>query len=150
MKRIIVLGAVTVVGILTLASLASGKSMPTAASSTYKAALTAAQVTPPVKGAKPGASGTFKATLTGTKLKWTLTYTHLTGPAVAAHIHLGAKGKNGIALVALCAPCKSPISGTANSVTDDVGALMLKAGAYVNVHTNKNPEGEIRGEITGH
>ncbi len=73
-----------------------------------------------------------------------------TGPAVAAHIHLGAKGKNGIALVALCAPCKSPISGTANSVTDDVGALMLKAGAYVNVHTDKNAEGEIRGEITGH
>jgi len=150
MKRIIVLGGVTVVGILTVTSLASGKSMQTAATSTYKAALTAGQVTPPVKGAKPGASGTFKATLTGTKLKWTLTYAHLTGPAVAAHIHLGAKGKNGIALVALCAPCKSPISGTANSVTDDVGALMLKAGAYVNVHTNKNPEGEIRGEITGH
>ena len=34
------------------------------------APLTAAQVTPPVKGAKPGASGTFKATLTGTTLKW--------------------------------------------------------------------------------
>ena len=152
MKRIIVLGAVTVAGILTVTSLASGKSMPTAASSTYKAALTAAQVTPPVKGAKPGASGTFKATLTGTTLKWSLTYKNLTGPAVAAHIHLGAPGKNGIALIALCGPppCKSPMTGSANSVTDDIGALMLKAGAYVNVHTNKNPEGEIRGKITGH
>jgi hypothetical protein len=126
--------------------------MQAAASSTYKAVLNAGQVTPSPKGTKAGASGTFKATLTGTTLKWTLTYTHLTGPAVAAHIHLGARGKNGIALVALCGPpsCNSPMSGSANSVTDDVGALMLKAGAYVNVHTNKNPEGEIRGEITGH
>ena len=31
-----------------------------------------------------------------------------------------------------------------------VVALMLKGGAYVNVHTKKNSEGEIRGEITGH
>jgi CHRD domain len=152
MKRIIALGATIAVGILTITSLASGKSMQTAASSTYKAVLNAGQVTPSPKGTKAGASGTFKATLTGTTLKWTLTYTNLTGPAVAAHIHLGARGKNGIALVALCGPpsCKSPMSGSANSVTDDVGALMLKAGAYVNVHTNKNPEGEIRGEITGH
>jgi hypothetical protein len=107
-------------------------------------------VTPHPKGTKAGASGTFKATLTGTTLKWTLTYKNLTGPANAAHIHLGARGKNGMALVALCSPCKSPVSGTANSVTDDEAALMLKAGAYVNVHTDKNAEGEIRGEITGH
>ena len=148
----IVLGTVALVGILAITSLASGKSTQTAASSTYKATLNAAQVTPHPKGTKAGASGTFKATLTGTTLKWTLTFKNLTGPAVAAHIHLGARGKNGIALVSLCAqpPCKSPLSGSANSVTDDIGALMLKAGAYVNVHTNKNPEGEIRGEITGH
>ena len=150
MKRIVVLGAVTVVGILAITSLASGKSMQTAATATFKAALNVAQVTPHPKGTKAGASGTFKATLTGTTLKWTLTYTHLTGPAIAAHIHLGARGKNGMALVALCGPCKSPMSGSANSVTDDVATLMLQGGAYVNVHTSKNAEGEIRGEITGH
>jgi len=33
------------------------------------------------------------------------------------------------------------------AVTDDVGALMSHSGAYVNVHTVKNPDGEIRGEI---
>ena len=107
-------------------------------------------MTPHPKGTKPGASGTFKATFAGTTLKWTLTFTNLTGAASAAHIHLGAKGKNGMALVALCSPCKSPISGTANAVTDDEVALMMKGGAYVNVHTDKNPEGEIRGAITGH
>ena len=150
MKRSIVLGAVAVVGVLAITSLASGASMQTASSATFKATLTVGQVTPPVTGTKPGASGTFKATLTGTVLKWTLTYKNLTGPAFAAHIHIGARGKNGIAVISLCGPCKSPMSGTANSVTDDVATLMLKAGAYVNVHTKKNSEGEIRGEITGH
>ncbi len=147
MKRVIGLCAVAVAGVLAIASLANGKTTSTA---TFKASLTVGQVTPPVKGTKPGASGTFTATLTGTNLKWKLTYKNLTGRAIAAHIHLGARGKNGIAVVALCGPCKSPMSGTANSVTDDVAALMLTGKAYVNVHTAKNSEGEIRGEITGH
>jgi len=148
MKRLIPLSALAVLVVLAASSIATGTT--TAPPLTFKATLSAAQVTPHPKATKAGASGTFKATLTGTKLKWTLTFTKLTGPVTAAHIHLGARGKNGMALVALCGPCKSPISGTANSVTDDEAALMLKAGAYVNVHTDKNPEGEIRGEITGH
>ena len=150
MKRILVLSAVAVLGILAIASLASGAPMQRTSTATFKATLTVGQVTPPVKGTKPGASGTFRATLTGTVLKWTLTYKNLTGPAFAAHIHIGARGKNGIAVISLCGPCKSPMSGTANSVSDDVATLMLKGGAYVNVHTKKNSEGEIRGEITGH
>jgi CHRD domain-containing protein len=149
-KRSIVLCVLGVLAVLSVASVATGKTAAPV-TSTFKATLNAAQVTPNPKGTKAGASGTFKATLTGTKLKWTLTYKNLTGPARAAHIHLGARGKNGIALVAICGPCKaSPISGTANSVTDDEAALMMKGGAYVNVHTDKNPEGEIRGSITGH
>jgi len=147
MKRFIVLAVVGAVGILAATSLASEKKTT---ASTFKATLNAAQVVlPRAKGTKAGAAGTFSATLTGTTLKWKLTYSNLTGPAVAAHIHLGARGKTGIAVVALCGPCKSPMTGTANSVTDDVAALMMKGGAYVNVHTNKNAEGEIRGEITG-
>ena len=144
MKRVTVLAIIVAVGIVSASSLASEQT------TTYKATLNAAQVVPHPKGTMAAATGTFTATLTGTTLKWKLSYTHLTGPVGAAHIHLGARGKNGIALVALCGPCKSPISGTANSVTDDVGALMASAGAYVNLHTVKNPEGEIRGEITGH
>ena len=147
MKRFIALGAIVVVAVLAVVSIASGSSV---SSATFKASLTVGQVTPPVKGTKPGASGTFTATLTGTNLKWKLTYKNLTGTVIAAHIHLGARGKNGIAVISLCGPCTSPISGTANSVTDDVGGLMLKGGAYVNVHTSKYSEGEIRGEITGH
>lgn len=148
MKRTVALVAVAVLGVLAFSSLASGNSArPTAQAMKFSAALTSGQVVPQLKKAPVGASGHFTATLTGTTLKWTLTFTHLSGPAVAAHIHMGARGKNGIALVALCGPCKSPISGTANAVPDDVAAL-LNSGAYVNVHTAKNTEGEIRGEVT--
>lgn len=150
MRRSLGLAAVAVIVMLVLASFASGNAKRTSQVLRFKAALTAAQVVPHPKGTMTGSSGTFTATLSGTTLKWKLSYAHLSGPAVAAHIHLGARGKNGIALVALCGPpaCKSPMSGTANSVTDDVAALMSKAGAYVNVHTDKNPEGEVRGEIS--
>lgn len=150
MKRANALCAFAVLGTLALTSLANGTTTKTSAVMTFKAALNTGQVVPHPKGTKAGAAGSFKATLTGTTLKWTLTFSHLSGPAVAAHIHMGARGKNGIALVALCGPCKSPMSGTANAVTDDVAALMAKNGAYVNVHTDKNAEGEIRGEIAGH
>lgn len=148
MKRVLVLGA-AVAAMLMLTSFASSNSTHKTAVLKFKATLTMAQVTPHLKGANAKQTGTFKATLTGTDLKWTLTYSHLSGQAVAAHIHLGARGKNGMALEALCGPpaCTSPMSGDANAVTDDIAAAMSKGGAYVNVHTDKNPEGEIRGEI---
>ena len=148
MKRMIVLGALAAVGTLAVSSLASGTSTHTVTTMKFKAALNVGQVVPHPKGTMAGASGSFRATLTGTTLRWTLTYSHLTGAATAAHIHMGARKKNGIALVSLCGPCRSPIRGTANAVTDDVAALMAHSGTYVNVHTAKNPEGEIRGEIS--
>jgi Cu/Zn superoxide dismutase len=112
----------------------------------WSAKLTAAQEIPKQTVKAAAASGSFKATLTGTKLKWTLTFSKLTGPATAAHIHLGAMGKAGNVLVPLCGPCKSPMSGTATlpaAVIKDAGKHLL----YVNVHTAKNPAGEIRGQV---
>ena len=49
-------------------------------------------------------------------------------------------------MVPLCGPCKSPKSGTAKLTQKQVTAS--KNGlTYVNVHTKKNPSGEIRGQI---
>ena len=149
MRRFILLGVIAVIGVLAITSLASGSAARQAVDVTkFRATLTSGQVVPPVKGAMAGATGTFTATLTGTTLRWKLSYSHLTGRAEAAHIHMGAPRKNGMALVALCGPCRSPMSGTDTGVTDDEAALMSGSGAYVNVHTAKNPEGEIRGKIT--
>jgi hypothetical protein len=114
----------------------------------WSAKLTAAQEVPKQTVANAAANGAFHATLTGHKLKWTLTFSKLTGPATAAHIHLGAMGKSGNVVVPLCGPCKSPVTGTATltaALIADVGKHLLS----VNVHTAKNPGGEIRGQVAG-
>ncbi len=115
-----------------------------------KTALRASQERPKPKGNVRRARGTFTATVTksGTSavITWRLTFSKLTGRAVAAHIHSGPRGKAGPVIVSLCAPCRS---GARGRVTVDVSVLSaLEAGrTYVNVHTRKNPLGEIRGQI---
>ena len=98
------------------------------------------------KGA-PNAKGAFTATVNGTKVSWKLTFSGLTGPAAAAHIHKGKAGVSGPVSVALCGPCKSGQKGTA-TVTAAVAKALASGGFYVNVHTAKNPNGEIRGQIS--
>ena len=93
-----------------------------------------------------GASGKFTASVSGTKITWKLTFGHLTGAASAAHIHTGKKGVAGAVLVPLCGPCKTGTSGSATLTSAELKAM--KAGTtYVNVHTAKNPNGEIRGQV---
>ena len=111
------------------------------------ARLNAAQETPAPKAAARGA-GVFTATLNGRTLSWRLTFSRLTGKAVAAHIHLGAQGIAGPVAVALCGPCVSAVHRTA-TVTAKVRSALLAGTAYVNVHTAKNPAGEIRGQVAG-
>ncbi len=108
---------------------------------------------PRPKGAA-GGSGTFMATITitGTRgsLAWKLTFGHLTGSAVAAHIHLAAPGKAGPVAIPLCGPCTSPAHGTFNGPLGGnkrLLAALTSGGAYVNVHTKRNPGGEIRGQL---
>jgi hypothetical protein len=114
---------------------------------TLKATLTAAQEVPKQVVADANAKGLFTGTLVGTKLKWKLTFSGLTGPATASHIHLGAMGKSGNVAVPLCAPCKSGMTGTA-TVSKAVWTQIAKHLTYVNVHTGKNPAGEIRGQLS--
>ena len=119
-----------------------------AATTNYTAKLNASQERPLPKATRTTASGTFTATLSGNTLTWKLTFAHLTGAATAAHIHLGAKGKSGAVLVPLCGPCKPQTSGTAKVTAATINA-MAGGKTYVNVHTKKNPNGAIRGQL-GH
>jgi hypothetical protein len=128
--------------VVTAVSLAATRGMG------WSANLTAAQEVPKQTVANAAASGAFHATLTGHKLKWRLTFSKLTGPATAAHIHMGAMGKAGNVVVPLCGPCKSGQSGTA-TLPAAVIAAAGKHLLYVNVHTKKNPGGEIRGQLAG-
>jgi hypothetical protein len=105
---------------------------------------------PRPKGATKG-TGTFTGTLkvvsaTKATLKWKLAFAHLTGPGLAAHVHLGAPGKAGKVVVPLCGPCRSGRGGM-KAVTAVAAAAMIAGKAYVNVHTKANPNGEIRGTV---
>jgi hypothetical protein len=114
------------------------------------AAMTAANETPTPKGDVSAARGTFTATLTksgtGGTLAWKLEFSNLSGNAIAAHIHVAARGVSGPVRVPLCAPCTSGATGTAT-----IDAAVLEAiendRAYVNVHTPTNPAGEIRDQV---
>jgi hypothetical protein len=102
----------------------------------------------PAPKAAARAYGLFTATLTGRSLTWRLTFSRLTGRALAAHIHLGRPGVAGPVVVPLCGPCVSGAHARV-VVTARVRAALLSRTAYVNVHTAKNPAGEIRGQVTG-
>jgi hypothetical protein len=111
------------------------------------AKLTALQEIPKQVVKDTKAKGSFTADIVGKKLTWKLTFSGLTGPATAAHIHLGAMGKSGNVLVPLCTPCKSGAHGTA-TVSPMIVREIQKHLTYVNVHTAKNPNGEIRGQVS--
>jgi Cu/Zn superoxide dismutase len=121
-----------------------------AVAATVKTTLRASQERPKPKGKLAKATGTFTATVTrsGTSgvVVWRLTFGKLSGKAVAAHIHSGARGKPGPVIVPLCSPCKSGARGRA-TVSSSVLDALESGRTYVNVHTKKNPAGEIRGQL---
>jgi CHRD domain-containing protein len=115
------------------------------------AAMVAGDETPTPKGEVASARGSFTGTLTksdtGAVLNWQLSFGGLTGDAVAAHIHIAARGTPGPVVVPLCSPCTSGATGTAN-ITATVLDAIQSDRAYVNVHTKTNPAGEIRGQVS--
>jgi hypothetical protein len=85
---------------------------------------------------------------TATKtLTWTVDYSGLSGPATAAHIHGPADpGANAGIVVPFTGNVASPIKGSATLT--DAQITQLEAGKwYVNIHTEANKAGEIRGQL---
>ncbi len=128
-------------------TLAACSSTPMSASgSAFSAKLSGASEVPPTSSS---GAGTFDATLDkSTKvLSWTLSYSGLTGPATAAHLHGPAMPGSNAGVVV---PFGSASSGSAGSATlTDAQVADLMAGKwYANVHTAANPAGEIRGQVT--
>ena len=128
----------------------------------FSAILSGGEEVPPIDTASTGV-GSFIVE-GGESIKYEVNVTGM-NKVTAAHIHNAAKGKNGEVVVTLFKD-DSPtgqISGSlANgSITasnlegpmqgspfrDIIRALEL-GEAYVNVHTEKNPNGEIRGQIS--
>lgn len=102
----------------------------------------------------PGAGITSTGTGTGAftydpathTLTYNVTYSGLSGPAMAAHIHGPADPGANAPPVVPFPNAASPITGTA-TLTDAQAADLAAGKYYVNVHTAANRGGEIRGQI---
>ncbi len=141
------------VGTAASAAFAASASPTYAAGMAYKTTLNGGSEVPPTTS-----TGTGTATVTydaSTKtVTWQGTFTGLSGPATAAHIHGPAEaGKNAGVIVPLSqkdVPFTSPFQGKATLPDDKAAALaaaLSGSQAYVNIHTAANPGGEIRGQL---
>jgi glucose/arabinose dehydrogenase len=98
-------------------------------------------------------SGSGILSLDGNTLKFSITYSGLSGAATASHIHgpTNTTGSTGV-LIDL-APYNGGAYGSNGTLagtlvlTDTQKASLLAGRTYVNFHTVANPGGEIRGQI---
>lgn len=122
--------------------------VPASASTVYlDAFLDGLQATPP--DASPGTGyGTMTYDTVSLLLSWSIDYSGLTAPAVAAHFHKAPPGVPG--------PVQVPIGGVAGTSGTAIGSATLTAPQaadllahnwYVNIHTSTFPGGEIRGQV---
>src|SRR5215469_10401383 len=118
-----------------------------AATKVFKATLDGASEVPPTASTGTGAATATLDTATR-ELTWDVTYSGLTGPAMAAHIHgPAAPGANAGVVVPFSGAGASPIKGS--KILTPAQVADLEAGKYyVNIHTAKNKGGEIRGQLT--
>jgi len=113
----------------------------------YKATLDAKAEVPPNASTATGTADIDYDPATK-KLSWKVTYSGLSGPATAAHFHGPAEaGKNAGVAVAIPNAGTSPVEGSA-TLNDTQAADFTSGKYYVNVHTQANPGGEIRGQVT--
>lgn len=117
------------------------------------------------------ATGHFEARLSedGRSIEYTLTFSNLSSPSTAGHLHFGQPGVNGEIFAFLCGGDGKPVCpGTGGTVSGTIrsedilgipeqglapgdfeGALrIMRAGlAYVNAHSRLFPAGEVRGQV---
>ena len=108
------------------------------------ATLRGAHEVPPVKSE---ANGTAAITIGADKsVSGKLTTVGIVG--TAAHIHLGATGKNGPAIITLTKGSDNEwLVHAGSKLTDEQYAAYKEGKLYVNVHSNAHKPGEIRTQL---
>jgi hypothetical protein len=127
-----------------IAALTFGVSLA-AAQDKFTATLTGAEEVPPVE---TSATGTADITWNADskELSWTIEFSGLSGPATAAHFHgPAAPGENAGPVITI-EDLESPSEGMA-TLTDEQAQQLAGGQWYVNIHTEANPDGEIRGQV---
>jgi CHRD domain len=102
-----------------------------------------AEEVPPVKAEGTG-SGSFRVAEDGT-ITGSVTTKGVAG--TMAHIHQGAKGKNGPVIVPLTKSGDTYSVPAGRKLTEAQMKALKEGGLYVNVHTAKNKGGEVRAQL---
>lgn len=112
----------------------------------FSAKLAGSNLVPPVTTT---ASGVAVFTLNGTydSLCINIATTGLSGPITGLHIHEGPAGSNGGVLVNFSDDVIENKVNTMIPLSDIDMETLLEGGYYINVHTDANPAGEIRGNM---
>ena len=131
---------------LTLAALVLASPIASAETITFNATLSGANEIPAVE-TKGRGNAVVTYDTTTRQLTWAITFSDLTGDATVAHFHgpAGPKENAKVAVMIGKAP-KSPAKGSA-TLTDGQAADLLAGRWYINIHTDKNRPGEIRGQV---
>jgi hypothetical protein len=112
----------------------------------YKGVLTGGAEVPPVQSAGKGTAAVNYDTASK-QVTYSVTYTGLSGPAAAAHIHCGAAAGANSGVAVPLASAASPITGS-GTLTDAQAADLEAGKCYVNIHTAANKGGELRAQLS--
>jgi hypothetical protein len=112
-------------------------------SGAVKVSLTGAEEVPPVTTDATG-SGSFRLAEDGT-VSGSVTTKGVAG--TAAHIHLGAKGRNGPVIVPLTKQGDTYSVPAGRKLTESQQKAFKQGELYVNVHSARHKGGEIRAQI---
>ncbi len=109
----------------------------------FKTELKGATEVPPNDSAATGAADVKVDTATK-QISWTITHSGLSGDATAGHFHgPAAVGENAGPVIDISGKIES---GSAD-LTDAQLADLQAGKLYLNIHTAKFPDGEIRGQL---
>jgi hypothetical protein len=118
-----------------------------AAPVTMTASMTADEEVPQKGPAGATGSGTIDINTDNNQVCYTFVTQNLNDPVTAGHIHKGAKGVAGDVLIDL----KVTAGNLKGCVTDEpakIQAVLADAqGYYLNLHTQANPAGAVRGQL---
>ncbi len=96
------------------------------------------------------ATGLGSFTLEGNTLTYTITFSGLSAPATAAHIHGPTNTTGSIGVIVPFANVPSATAGTISgttTVSDAIKGYLLSGLTYANIHNTNHTGGEIRGQI---
>lgn len=113
----------------------------------FDASLDAAQEVPALDGTGAGLA-MFSVSQDLKSMTYNVSTAALSGPVTAAHLHLAEAGSNGDVVVDLSDNIDgNSISGTVEDLPVELLNCMLRGNVYLNIHTDANPSGEIRGQV---